>query len=551
MGCIIGSLAGAVACCFGSAACSLCCACCPSAKSSTTTRIAYAFLLLLGTIVACIFLAPGLADKLKDIPALCKGTSFYDAKFDCTSIVGYQSVYRICFALTMFFFVMSLICIKVKSTKDPRAALHNGLWFFKLLAIIGICVGAFFIKDPNFAKAWMVIGMIGAFLFILIQLVLLIDFAHSWNESWVGKFEESQNKGWYVGLLAFTIFFYAIAITVLTLCYVYYAKGDCKLHKFFISFNLILCVIVSVISILPPIQEASPHSGLLQSSLISSYVMYLTWSSMTNNTDKMCNPSISDILQGTVGHNTTSSGTGSDKLATFDWKSVIGLGIWFVAILYASLRSTSKAGRMSLSTGEQTLLTDAADTSGMTLFYYPSLRSSGHSQAGKLTLGGSSESANLPNGELEALLAPTGSTHLDKLTMTTKKDDDIENATIVKNDYNDADFRKIEDDGYDLDGQDDKAGTVTDKDDKGQKVWDNEEEGVAYNYSFFHAMFMLASLYIMMTLTHWYKPENGNLSNFSANEPSMWVKISSSWVCVILYVWTIVAPVVLPDRDFS
>ncbi len=56
-----------VACCFGSAACSLCCACCPSAKSSTTTRIAYASVVLVGTIVALIMLAPGLEDTLDKV----------------------------------------------------------------------------------------------------------------------------------------------------------------------------------------------------------------------------------------------------------------------------------------------------------------------------------------------------------------------------------------------------------------------------------------------------------------------------------------------------
>ena len=56
-----------VACCFGSAACSLCCACCPSAKSSTTTRIAYACILLLGTVIACIMLAPGLQSSLDNV----------------------------------------------------------------------------------------------------------------------------------------------------------------------------------------------------------------------------------------------------------------------------------------------------------------------------------------------------------------------------------------------------------------------------------------------------------------------------------------------------
>ena len=45
----------------------------------------------------------------------------------------------------------------------------------------------------------MVIGLIGAFLFVIIQLILLIDFAHGWSESWVEKYEETEAKCYYIG----------------------------------------------------------------------------------------------------------------------------------------------------------------------------------------------------------------------------------------------------------------------------------------------------------------------------------------------------------------
>ena len=49
--------------------------------------------------------------------------------------------------------------------------------------------------------AWMVIGLIGAFLFVIIQMILLIDFAHGWSESWVEKYEETEAKCYYYGKL--------------------------------------------------------------------------------------------------------------------------------------------------------------------------------------------------------------------------------------------------------------------------------------------------------------------------------------------------------------
>ena len=46
------------------------------------------------------------------------------------------------------------------------------------------------------------IGLFGAFLFIIIQLILLIDFAHGWAESWVEKYEETESKCYYFGKIS-------------------------------------------------------------------------------------------------------------------------------------------------------------------------------------------------------------------------------------------------------------------------------------------------------------------------------------------------------------
>ena len=53
----------------------------------------------------------------------------------------------------------------------------------------------------------MVIGMIGAFLFLLIQLILIVDFAHAWNEKWLENYEESQSKGWFAGKSTFNMIY--------------------------------------------------------------------------------------------------------------------------------------------------------------------------------------------------------------------------------------------------------------------------------------------------------------------------------------------------------
>mmetsp|Transcript_17731 Transcript_17731/g.46144 ORF Transcript_17731/g.46144 Transcript_17731/m.46144 type:complete len:395 (-) Transcript_17731:338-1522(-) len=78
------------------------------------------------------------------------------------------------------------------------------------------------------------------------------------------------------------------------------------------------------------------------------------------------------------------------------------------------------------------------------------------------------------------------------------------------------------------------------------------EEELNFSPSLFHLMFTLASAYLAMLLTawDWQRAANGE---FEADKgvASLWVKIAAQWVCVLLYIWTVIAPVVLPDRDFS
>lgn len=60
---------------------------------------------------------------------------------------------------------------------------------------------------------------------------------------------------YFLALLSITSLFYILSIIFAGLLYKYYTKPDgCTENKFFISFNLILCVVISVLSIHPKIQ---------------------------------------------------------------------------------------------------------------------------------------------------------------------------------------------------------------------------------------------------------------------------------------------------------
>merc|ERR1711916_155842 len=86
---------------------------------------------------------------------------------------------------------------------------------------------------------------------------------------------------------------------------------------------------------------------------------------------------------------------------------------------------------------------------------------------------------------------------------------------------------------------------------------DEEVDGVAYSYTYMHLTFALGASYMAMLLTSWVTLSAGEDTHASndisvgTGTAAVWVKIVSSWIVFGLYTWSLVAPVLLPDRDFS
>lgn len=77
-------------------------------------------------------------------------------------------------------------------------------------------------------------------------------------------------------------------------------------------------------------------------------------------------------------------------------------------------------------------------------------------------------------------------------------------------------------------------------------------EDLSYRPSLFHGMYMLSSCYMGMLLLSWNLNDNtAGTWEVDRGYLSTWVKIVSMWVCFVLYAWVLIAPRLLPGREFA
>ncbi|EPS68630.1 hypothetical protein M569_06136 [Genlisea aurea] len=336
-----------------------------------------------------------------------------------------QAVLRVSLGNFLFFAVLALTMIGVKHQNDKRDSLHRGGWIAKFLIWALLIVLMFFVPNAV-TNIYGILSKFGAGVFLLVQVVLLLDAVHTWNDSWVDKDEQK----WYIALLVVTVACYIGTYAFSGILFIWFNPPghDCGLNIFFLVMTMILALAFALIALHPQV-----NGSLLPASVVSIYCAYVCYTGLSSEPrDYVCN------------------GLNKSKAVTIS-TLVVGMLTTVFSVLYSAFRAGSS-----------------------TTFLSPP---SSPRAAGKLSL----------------LLGGDG---------------DVESG-------------------------------------KGE----SEGEPVRYSYSFFHLIFALATMYSAMLLSGWTSnSENPDL--IDVGWTSVWVRIGTEWATAGLYVWSLVAPVLLPDRDF-
>ncbi|KAL9955455.1 hypothetical protein ACROYT_G036783 [Oculina patagonica] len=149
--------------------------------------------------------------------------------------------------------------------------------------------------EGHLSNAVMHVGWIGSFIVMIIQLVLIIDLAKTFNAYWVERMELSTRpNAWYLSMLLVTSLLYTLSLSFVVYFYATYAVSmrDCRTNLIFITAVVVLCIIASLLSIHPKVRE----TGLLQAGIVTSYSVYFAWTCMLHYPYSACNPTWSILV---------------------------------------------------------------------------------------------------------------------------------------------------------------------------------------------------------------------------------------------------------------
>lgn len=357
-----------------------------------------------------------------------------------------QTIYRISFVLALFFLLMTVVTFISRK-------FHYESWIIKGSIISAVFSASFFIPG-RFFMVYRDIARWASFLFIAMQVLVLVDFAHSLHENIVKNVADDDDtntnstkaRAIYLALSIVSIIAFIVGIVFLFVRY-----NFCPLHAGMTSVTLILGLGSIALSLVL-------NKGLLPPSLIALYTTHITYQALTTNTTEQCSA---------AGHTTTTMPT---------WLMIISFLFTIGQIAWMAIRA-GQANRMYVESSIKNYTQNSSPLS-------------------------SSPSSSDPYASL---------------------DSDSSDSRHSRPNWDSG-----------IDGNN-----------------NNNNNNNVPSHWIFHLSFFLCSLYIAMLLTGWGSSTPTDIHNPEASKISFWIKIVSVWASFALYAWTLIAPTIFPDRDFS
>lgn len=254
--------------------------------------------------------APALRET-RVIESGCYGTA------DPDRCAGKEAVLRVSACSAVYFLVLALWTLGVKSEREPRGDASNGYWLLKGLGLAGLLGAAFTVVPNTVFSVYGEIARLGSALFLVFQIVMLLDRIYTWNE-WL------LEKEYVLPIVIAAVGAYGAAFTLVGYMYHFFGSPGCALNVAFITVSLLLGVAVSVLSVTP---FRLPSAGLLTSGIVFVYTLFLCWNAIVSNTDltEECNPFRGEMQE-----------------AAPEWTGVLAFFVALAVVLASIFRLSSK-----------------------------------------------------------------------------------------------------------------------------------------------------------------------------------------------------------------
>lgn len=303
---------------------------------SIRTRCMYGLFLLLGFGLCLLF-------RVHVMEFITKWQIIHDTDCTSTECIANQSAYRISFALWIFFFIHMLLSSNCNLCMKPSQKINfnKGGFLFRVIALIPLLILAFVIPNAFFVfYAWF--SVVLSVLFLLAQLIILLDFSYNWSESWASQ-EETRYQ---IGLFVCAGLLYVGGLTFIGLLYHWYGyESSCKTGQGMISVTLIAMILYTFLSIV------TAHGSIIPSGTVFVYTVWSTYSALASGFQNQ---------------------TECNKLAATDTTQlVIAIIFCGISLAYTCINAANSRSSFQLSSGddEEPVDAESQEASNFTFFH--------------------------------------------------------------------------------------------------------------------------------------------------------------------------------------